>query len=411
MRILIVTEFFDPEPTIKGLSFAQALADRGHDVQVLTGFPSYPLGRLYDGYTQRLVARERHGSVEVVRVPLFASHDRSAIRRIATYCSFALSAATIGLFETKRPDVIYAYHPPITVGLAAMVHSVLRAVPLVYDVQDLWPDTLRATGMVGSGTVLGIVGAVCNMVYAAATRIAVLSPGFRTQLVERGVAPEKIDVIYNWATEDDAAAGAGLPPSDAFTVLFAGTMGLAQGLDVVLAAAQKLTKNDPRIRFVFMGGGADKGRLAQRANDLGLRNVEFLPPRPISEMTPVLRSADALLIHLRDDPLFRITIPSKTQAYLAAGRPILIGALGDARDLVEQAQAGIAFAPDDGDALADAVRTLAGAAPTQRAAMGERGRAFYERHLSRARGILALEHSMAAACGREGAEATARLSS
>src|SRR5687767_11715349 len=196
MRLLLITEFFDPEPTIKGLAFAQGLAERGHEVQVLTGFPNYPIGRLYDGYRIRPLQRERHGSVEVLRVPLFPSHDRSSIRRMATYASFAATASVIGALVTVRPDVVYVYHPPPTVALAAMTQSWFRRVPFVVDIQDLWPDTLRATGMVNSPALLRLVDWWCRRCYSAATRLAVLSPGFREALIARGVPATKIDVIY-----------------------------------------------------------------------------------------------------------------------------------------------------------------------------------------------------------------------
>lgn len=390
VRILIITEFFDPEPTIKGLAFATALAARGHQVQVLTGFPNYPNGRLYSGYKLRPVQRERHGNVEVVRVPLFPSHDRSAARRVATYLSFAASASLIGPLVTTRPDVVYVYHPPATVALAAMARTALRRVPFVIDIQDLWPDTLRATGMVNSRAVLKVVDMWCRRVYASAARVVVLSPGFRDALVSRGVPANKIDVIYNWATEDaDAHTDAVSPRESAgfFDVVFAGTMGLAQALDVVLDAARIVAESDPGIRFVLIGGGVDKPRLERRAEAMQLENVRFLPPRPMQQMRSVLQSADALLIHLKDDPLFRITIPSKTQAYLQAGRPILIGARGDARDLVERAQAGIGFEPESPGALAEAVLALARQSPAARGEMGNRGRRYYESHLSVARGV------------------------
>lgn len=415
MRILIITEFFDPEPTIKGLAFAQALADRGHSVQVLTGFPNYPLGTIYAGYRVRLWQRERHGAVEVVRVPLYPSHDRHPLRRAATYASFALTASIIGPFVTVRPDVLYVYHPPATIGLAAIVHSRFRRVPFVLDIQDIWPDTLRASGMIRNRFLLKVVAWWCRRMYAAASRVVVLSPGFRQLLVERGVTPDKIDVIYNWASEDDPVQGSNgfeaLALREGFIVLFAGTMGLAQGLDVVLDAAKLLLSREPTVRFVFIGGGVDNLRLRRRAAELNLDNVEFHDARPMNSMGPILQAAAALLIHLTDDPLFRVTIPSKTQAYLAAGRPILVGVEGDARDLVERAGAGIGFLPGDCRALASAVMALVRMAPADRHAMGERARSFYWSNLAKGRGVEAFELSFIAASSSPSRDVAAPLSS
>jgi glycosyltransferase involved in cell wall biosynthesis len=213
MRILLITQFFQPEPQIKGLPFARELQRRGHDVEVLTGFPNYPGGRLYPGYRVRALQREVMDGVPVARVPLYPSHDLSRLGRVANYASFALSSALLGAALTRRPDVAYVYHPPATMGLAALAQRALRGVPVVYDVQDLWPDTLRATGMVSGSAVLGAVGAWCRLVYRAAARVVVLSPGFRERLVARGVPADKIDVIYNWADESAVGAPAGRDPA------------------------------------------------------------------------------------------------------------------------------------------------------------------------------------------------------
>src|SRR5678816_898792 len=150
MRILLLTQWFDPEPTFKGLAFARELTRLGHEVQVLTGFPNYPGGKIYPGYRVRLVQRERIDGIDIIRVPLYPSHSRSRLGRIANYCSFAIAASVIGAMLARRPHVIYAYHPPATVGLPALFLRALFRARLVYDIQDLWPDTVAATGMMSS---------------------------------------------------------------------------------------------------------------------------------------------------------------------------------------------------------------------------------------------------------------------
>lgn len=387
MRILFLTQWFDPEPTFKGLLFARELQARGHEVTVLTGFPNYPTGRLYPGYRIRPLQRETIDGIEILRVPLYPNHDRSALKRVANYVSFAASSS-LGMLLTRRPDVVYVYHPPATVGLPALVGKVLRGVPFVYDVQDLWPDTLRATGMLSNETILSGVQWWMNRVYKAAARVVVLSDGFRETIAARGTPRGKIDVIHNWA--DEAQLQFDEPPpgrkqelglGDAFTVLFAGTMGPAQALDTVLEAAE-LLRDDPDVRLVLVGDGIDRARVAQEVESRALANVTMLPRRPMSEMGELLVLADALLVHLRDDPLFAVTVPSKTQAYLSAGRPILMGVRGDAAALVRDADAGLTFTPEDPAALADAVRTLRDLPPARRRQMGANGAAFYAERLS-----------------------------
>lgn len=387
VRILLLTQWFDPEPTFKGMVFARELVRQGFEVEVLTGFPNYPGGRIYAGYRIKLLQREFIDGVRVTRVPLYPSHDQSAIKRILNYASFAATSLVYGVFFARRADVIYAYHPPLTVGITASLLRLLRRIPVIYDIQDMWPDTLRATGMINNGRILNTVAAICQWVYRRADHITVLSPGFKRLLMQRGVPESKIDVIYNWA--DEAALGSPqgrLPPSfpgpESFRILFAGNMGKAQSLDTVLDAASLLQARGSRVCFVMLGGGVEVSRLKQHASELNLRNVVFLPPVPMSEVGTLLNAADALLVHLRKDPLFAITIPSKTQAYMAAGKPLLMAVDGDAADLVTQSGGGVVAQSSSHEALVDAAEALAALAPEELCDMGQRARRYYEDHLA-----------------------------
>ena len=201
MKILLLTQWFDPEPTFKGLAFAKELIKQGHEVEVLTGFPNYPQGKLYDGYKLKLFQKENIEGISVLRVPLYASHDNSAFKRVLNYASFAVSATLYGIFLTKKADVIYAYHPPLTVDMAALLIKLFRKTPVVLDIQDMWPDTLKATGMIGNEKLLNIVDSLCKVVYRYADHIVVLSPGFKQLLEKRNVAASKVSVIYNWCDE------------------------------------------------------------------------------------------------------------------------------------------------------------------------------------------------------------------
>jgi glycosyltransferase involved in cell wall biosynthesis len=408
MRILLVSQWFTPEPFFKGLPFARALMDRGHDVQVLTGFPNYPGGRLYPGYRLRPLQREVMEGIPVIRVPLYPSHDASSVRRAVNYASFALSAACIGPWAAKKADVAYVYHPPATVALPAMALHWMRRVPFVYDVQDLWPDTLGATGMLRHRAILNLVGRWCSLAYRKAARIVVLSPGFRDALVRRGVPGSKIEVIYNWCEEDcirraprNEALADALGMAGRFNIVFAGTMGKAQALDAVLECAGIVAKRSPKLQFVFVGGGIDVDRLKAIARGKCLSNVLFLARRPVSEIGDLLNLADVLLVHLKDDPLFRITIPSKIQTYLAVGRPILAGVGGDAAALVEKAGAGISCIPERAESIAGAAESMFRMAKGELQAMGENGRRYYWRELSRDAGVTRFEEIFQAVTGKK----------
>ncbi|WP_137807885.1 glycosyltransferase family 4 protein [Pseudomonas sp. G(2018)] len=386
-RVLLMTQWFDPEPTFKGLVFARELVAQGFEVEVVTGFPNYPGGKLYAGYKIKPFQREVIDGVQITRVPLYPSHGQSGVGRVLNYISFAASLLLYCLFRAKKPDVIYAYHPPLTVGIAAALVRFFRRVPVVYDIQDMWPDTLKATGMFSSEKLLKVVSRVCDWVYRNVDQIVVLSPGFKRLLTERGVPSQKIDVIYNWCAEDLIQATSTLPPpnfpnSSKFKILFAGNMGKAQSLDTVIAAAQLLREKASEIAFIFLGGGVEVSRLEALAKAEGINNAHFLPGVSMTEVGAYLASADALLVHLKKDPLFTITIPSKTQAYMAAGKPILMSVDGDAAELVSNAGCGVVSESDNPQALADAILSLMRMTGAAREQMAENGRVFYQKELS-----------------------------
>ena len=389
MRILMITQWFEPEPTFKGLAFARALQGLGNEVEVLTGFPNYPSGHLYDGYRISTYMREEMEGIPIHRAPLYPSHDNSALHRTVNYLSFALGATTIGATLRSKFDVAYVYHPPGTIGLPAVVLSLVRPMRYVYDVQDLWPESLATTGMVQSPLILALVRQALRVTYSRATAIVVLSPGMKRKLAERGVPPEKIEVIMNWCHETDIATTArddestakklGLLPGK-FNVVYAGNIGRAQALDTVLETASRLTASD--VQFVLVGDGTDAARLRDIAAKRGLENVRFIPHQPMNEIGRILNLANVLLVHLKDDPIFSFTIPSKTQAYLFAGKPVIIGVRGDAADLVERASAGERISPESPEELVGAIRKLQAMSESERIAMGQRGREFYARELS-----------------------------
>jgi len=391
MRILLIAQWFDPEPTFKGLPFAKALRNAGHEIEVITGFPNYPGGKLYPGYRIKWLQKDEIDGICVNRVPLYPSHDSSAIRRVLNYLSFAISACLFGTFGVRKAHVIYAYHPPMPVGLAAVVVGLFRRTPVVVDINDLWPDTLEASGMIRNRLVLGIVGRLCAWMYARASRIVVVTPGFRRRLIERGVPAAKIEIIYNWSNEQ--ALHLQGPPKlgdlgmdGRFNVVFAGNMGKAQALDVVIRAAKSIYLANPRIQFVFVGGGTEVDNLERLAEEIQVSNVRFLPRMPMDEVGAVLASADVLLVHLKDDPLFEITIPSKTQAYMGVGKPILMAVRGDAARLINDAGAGRCALPENEESLAEAVIAMAGLPSGVLTEMGKRGIEYYDRNLSLAVG-------------------------
>lgn len=391
-RLMLITQWFDPEPTFKGLVFARGLQRRGFDVEVVTGFPNYPGGKVYGGYKIRAIQREVIDEINITRLPLYPSHDKSSIGRVLNYVSFGISCIVYLALFARRSDVTYVYHPPLTVGFAAALAKLVRRFPMVIDIQDMWPDTLRATGMINNNFLLAIVSRFCNWVYRRADHIVVLSPGFRHLLIGRGVAEDKISIIYNWADEKSIANVGNKRPvmmqeSGKFRLLFAGNMGQAQGLDNVLEAAIIVANVKPAVEFCFLGGGLALPHLKKRCVAEGISNVRFLPQVPMHEVGDYLAAADCLLVHLRSDPLFTITIPSKTQAYLAAGKPVIMNVPGDAATLIRDSKSGLIIPAEDPQSLADAVIEMANKNLQELSAMGSAGREFYYENLSLEKGL------------------------
>ncbi|PNH80576.1 glycosyltransferase family 4 protein [Vibrio diazotrophicus] len=391
MKILLLTQWFDPEPTFKGLLFAQALRDQGHEVEVLTGFPNYPGGKVYEGYRLSSYQEEIMDGIVVHRVPLYPSHNASALKRILNYVSFAVSSTILGLIKTRNIDVIYSYHPPLTTSISAALLSFFKRVPFVVDIQDLWPDTLAATGMVNSEKILKVVDRVCHFVYRRAAKIVVLSPGFKHKLVSRGVPDSKVEIIYNWCNEpalnNFEECSVKLPINGKMNLVFAGNLGFAQGLPSIVSAAEILLKKAIDVNIVLVGDGVAKGEAENKVKDLSLKNVFFLPRVPMNQVGSLLSASDILLVHLNDDELFRITIPSRTQAGLAIGKPIIMAVNGDAADLIEKAGAGIRCIPNSPESLAGAIEIMVSKSDRERDTMGLSGKNYYYKNLSLDKGV------------------------
>jgi colanic acid biosynthesis glycosyl transferase WcaI len=356
-------------------------------VEVLTGFPNYPSGQIYEGYHQRIWQRENPDNVPIIRVPLYPNHSRSGLKRILNYVSFAAAASLIGTWLCRKADLMWVYHPPLTVGLAAWWIGLLHGIPFIYEIQDMWPETLSSTGMVSSSKVLSTVDWVAKWIYRRADALIVISPGFKRNLIAKGVPAEKIHIIPNWADEDiyrpvprDPALGDEFGLAGRFNVMFTGNMGAAQALHHVIEAA-KLLQNETEIQFVFIGDGILAPDLKAQAQ--GLSNVRFISQQPAERIPHFLAWADAALVQLRNDPLFHITIPSKTLTYLACGRPILCGVPGDGADVVKEANAGLFFEPENPAALVEAVKKLHSTSAHEREAMGQRGRETFLQQYTR----------------------------
>ncbi|MDD5773357.1 MAG: glycosyltransferase family 4 protein [bacterium] len=383
MKIIMLTQWCYPEPGPRVHELAAALLKKGHKVTIITGFPTVPYTHFYKEYRLSLWRWDKYENVDILRLLHFPHGGKSPIKRILHYASFMISVIIIGNIFVKKADCMYVFLPPPTTGIAAWGLKLFHNIPLVYDIQDIWPEAVMASGMVKSKSFINLLAGIENFIYPKAAGISVPSSGYKKNLIKKGVPSEKIAVIPNWADEniykpaaynDKLAERLGM--KNKFNILFAGNLGLAQGLETIILSAELLVDlND--IQFVFAGDGVEEERLKSLCKIKGLGNVLFLGRFPAKDISDICAIADVLLVHLKRDPLFNLTVPSKTISYMACGKPILMAVEGDASDLILSSAAGIVCPSDNSKELSSAVRKFKNTSKAERELMGKSAREYF----------------------------------
>lgn len=392
LRVAYLTQWFPPEPVQSPIWIAQALIRQGIHVRVVTGIPNYPSGQVHDGYSARRGVHESYAGIGVTRLPLFPSHSRSSLGRITNYLTFAISSASTWRRWSRSADVCLVYSSPATTATGAIVARILAKTPYVLLVMDVWPDSVFATGFLRNRVLARLAQSVmtryCNFAYRLAHHVAVTSPGMLDLLISRGVQPGKVSVVYNWADEEvmkpadpNSRLRATLGIPQGFAMMYAGNHGPAQALHVLIEAMAEV-RDLPDVHLILVGDGIEKPRLKQQVRDLALGSVHFVDAVKPHELPGLMAAANMQVVSLADTELFRITLPSKVQAILACGEPILACAPGDVAALVDAAGAGLVSPPGDPVALAGAIRRARATPSEQLARMGASGRDFYTQFLS-----------------------------
>lgn len=385
MRVLVLSQYYWPE-NFRINEVTQTLSAKGVEVEILTGKPNYPVGVVFGGYQAMGCVQETLQGLPVNRVPLFP-RGKGVARLALNYLSFVLSAAIFGphLLRGKQFDAILVFAPsPILQAIPAIWIGRLKKCPVLLWVQDLWPESLSATGHMTNRGVLNAVKYVVRWIYGKVDLLLVQSKAFIPKVRELvGTTP----VVYHPNSFVGHLTVSELPVVDcaaldcAFPLLFAGNIGSAQAMEVVLEAATIL-RDVEGIRFVMVGDGSRCDWLVEEANQRGLNNLVFPGRYPVESMSVLMAKAGALMVTLADTEIFRLTIPSKIQAYLAAGRPIIACLNGAGAEIVAEAGAGVVVPAGDALALAEAVRDLYNMPEGKRREMGVRGRTYYEEHFS-----------------------------
>lgn len=398
MHILFISQYFHPE-NFRINDLVEALAGRGHEITVLTGLPNYPSGRLAPGYGWRGPWSETVGAARVFRAPLAPRGGGGGLRLLANYFSFVVSAAWAVQFRLPRHDydAIFVFEPsPITVGLVSALARRRFGAPVLFWILDLWPQSLQAVGAISSPRALALVDRLVRWIYQRCDLLLVQSEAFRRELDRQGVNPAKVRYFPNWG---EATYEAVLDAPDApqagdadrpFRIVFAGNIGAAQDFPAIIEAAGRL--RDAYVEWVIAGDGRAAVEARARVAAEGLEGkVRFLGQQANEAMPALFRTADALLLSLRDEPIFALTVPGKLQSYLTAGRPVLGMISGEGARIIEESGAGLVCPAGDAAGLDRCVRALLAAGPAARQQMGERGKAYYREHFSRGRLLGRLE--------------------
>lgn len=397
MRILYLSQYFPPEmgaPAARVSELAARWVERGHEVAVLTGFPNHPTGVVPPEYRGHVWLRERWRGVEVLRTWIYAAPNKGVLARGLAYGSFATSSVVLGGLarEVRRADVVVATSPQFLCALSGWMLARAWRVPYVLEIRDLWPQSIVEVGALpASHPAVQVLRRLERFVYEAADLLVGVTDSFAEIWRAQGVDPAKIRVIKNGvdlglftpATPDERSrARAELGVGDRFVVAYIGTLGMAHGLGTLLEVAQRL-RGRP-IEFLLVGEGAERAQLEADARARGLTNVRFLGQLPRARIPALLGAADLPVVMLRDTPLFETVLPSKLFEIMGCARPLVLAVGGEARRLVEQADAGFVVPPQDPGAMAQAIEAAI-AAPHEAAQRGRAGRAFVEAHFDRQR--------------------------
>ena len=405
MKVLVVSQYFWPE-VFRVNEIVEALVQRGHEVTVLTGRPNYPAGTVFEEYRRDPAAYSRYAGAEVLRVPL-RPRGQGSLRLMLNYLSFIIWGSLLGpwLLRGRRFDAIFMFETsPITSALPAVLLRRLKKAPLLMWVLDLWPDTLSAVGVVRSPRVLGWVGRLVGFIYKRCDRILVQSRAFYPNVERWGGDVQRIRYFPAWAEAVFAGdlqavepAPEVLPYQGSFNVMFAGNIGEAQDFPAILDAAERL-KHRTDIRWLVVGDGRAAGWVNEQIERRGLKDrVVMLGRHPLERMPAFFRGANALLVSLRAEPIFEMTIPGKVQSYLASGLPLLGMLDGEGARVITESGAGLVCGAGDGAALARQVEKLAAMDGGARQAMGAAGKSYGAREFERENLMRALEGWLAEA--------------
>jgi len=389
MHILIITQYFWPE-NFKINDLAIALKEKGHEVTVLTGLPNYPEGRIYSGYGLFRSRRETYQGIKIIRVPMLPRFHGKGFQLFLNYLTFAISATWHGLIRLRGNfDKIFVFEiSPVTVGLPAAAIRRKFRIPIFFWVLDLWPESVFAASNIRSGFLNRTLKGLVQYIYKRCELILVSSRAFEESVKSKGIPSRRIKYFPNWAEDlflqSSIEVNASLPElPEGFRIIFAGNIGESQDFETILSAAERI-KQHKHIQWIIVGEGRKREWLVSRIRDMELeQTMHWMGKFPMADMPWFFSQADAMLLPLKEDPIFSLTVPAKLQTYLASKKPIIGLISGEGGRIIHEAGAGYASPSGDASGLADNILKISGMSAEERKSMALRGYAYYQKHFNK----------------------------
>ena len=391
MKILFLTQYAPPEvgaPQNRIFELAKGLKAKGHEVTMLTAMPNYPIGEVFPEYRGKVLMEEEIEGIRFIRTWIYTSKSKGFIPRLANYFSFTFTSVSFGFWKVGKQDVVFTESPPLFLGGSGFLISKLLGAKYIFNVSDLWPESAVKLGVLNSQMLIKLSTWLEEFSYAQSDMVSGQTRGIIADIERRGFPKEKLFLLTNGVStglfsrkhrSEELRKKIGI--ENEFALVYAGIHGLAQGLEVIIKTAERL-KDHPELAFVFIGEGPDKEKLIKMTQEMQLTNVIFLPLQKKKDMPELIASMDATIIPLKKLDLFKGALPSKMFEALASELPIILAVDGEARKLIEEAEAGIYVEPENVDEMTDAVLKLA-QDPELVQKLGANGRRYVEEFYAR----------------------------
>ncbi|HAT4221776.1 glycosyltransferase family 4 protein [Clostridium perfringens] len=384
MKILVVTQYFWPEE-FRINDICKGLKEAGHDVEVLTGLPNYPEGKIYKGYSWFKKGVKEYNGIKIMRVPMTPRGKNSSMMLALNYVSFMVNASLKALtLIGKKYDRVFVFQvSPITSAVPAIILSKLKKIPSYIYIQDLWPETFYSIVNIKNKKIRSKMKNICNKIYNSFDKLLIASKGYEDILLKEGFKKEKFEYFPQWAEDFYSESLKKVSENRIFTVTFAGNIGKAQSVNTIIEAAN-LAKENKNIKWQIIGDGSELENIKYLVKKYSLENtVDLLGRKPAKDMPKYFSSSDGLIVTLKNEEILKVTLPAKVQSYMAAGKPIIAAISGEGSRTIKESKSGLVGEAEDYKALYENVIKLYDMNENERIRIGNNGKEFFKENFTR----------------------------